>query len=133
MDAETRGPIEKHLDYLISSMDMTNTIRWVLREIPVHSPEDFALGYLIGFSMKHAYDIAYHKKVIKKLDENREREFGKERMKEIEKEYEEWKERSGDYKPIRVYWTKKDKTDVGDVLKRRLVDMKRKVSRDFHK
>ena len=130
MDKETRGVIEGALDRIISEMDTTDMIRWVLREISVHSQEDFALGYLIGFLMRFAIDMGWRRKVVRKSIERTEREMGKERMREIRREI---AESSKDYEPFRVYWTKNDMRDMRDILRRRLVDMRRKVSRDFHR
>jgi len=67
---------------------------------------------------------------FKKLNKEIERRFGKERLREIETETEERRE---DYKPTRVHWTKKDEADTRDILRRRFVDIRRKVSRDFHR
>jgi len=127
---ETRGLIEKALDRMIEETDTTDRIRWVLREISVHSQEDFALGYLIGDLLRYAVQMGWAKKVFRKLEEATEREIGKERYREIKRESEE---RFMGHKPARIYWTKKDMTDMIDILRRRLVDMRRKVSRDFHK
>ena len=130
MDKETRGLVEKALDYMISETDTRNMIGWVSREISVRSPEDLALGYLIGSLTRYAFSVARTGKRSKKFEERMQREIGKERLREIQRDTEE---RMKDYKPVRVCWTKKDESDTRDILRRRLVDIRRKVSRDFHR
>ena len=115
---------------MIEETDTTNRINWVLREISVHSEEDFALGYLIGDLFRYATQVAWTKKVSRKIEKRSESELGKERLREIERMGEEY---AKGRKPLRIYWTKKDTTDIIDMLRRRLVDMRRKVSRDFHR
>jgi len=115
---------------MIEETDTTNRINWVLREISVHSEEDFALGYLIGDLFRYATHVAWTKKVARKIEKRSESELGKERLREIERMGEEY---AKGRKPLRIYWTKKDTTDIIDMLRRRLVDMRRKVSRDFHR
>lgn len=130
MDKEARGFIEEELDRLISETDTVDVIRWVTRETPVRSQEDFALGYLIGSLTRYAFDVAWKKKGLKKVAEKWEREMGKERYREYQRRMED---ENRDYKPFKFRWTKKDETQVRNMLKRRLVDMKRKVYRDFNR
>jgi len=134
LDEETIGYIEKELNRMISETDMRERIRWVLEEIPVSSKEDFALGYLIGSLTSHAYDGARRQSRIKKIDKRwkrkMEKEMGKERLREIERKGEEIIK---DVKPPRVYWTKKEDTQIRNMMIRRLVQIRRKVHRDFHR
>lgn len=134
LDEETIGHIEKELDRMISETDMRERMRWVLKEIPVGSQEEFALGYLIGSLTSHAYDVTMKLSNIKKIDKRWkrkiEKEMGKERLREIERKREEIIK---DVKPPRVYWTKKEDTQIRNMMIRRLVQIRRKVHRDFHR
>jgi len=121
LDEETIGYVEKELNRMISETDMRERIRWVSREISLHSPEDFALGYLIGSLASHAYSVAMRQSRTKKLEK---------KMKEREK-----KIGSKDYEPLRFrfIWTKKEDAQIRNILRRRLVEIRRKVNKDFHR
>lgn len=103
MDKETRGVIEKALDYVYEEQDFLETVKWILEvDEKVVSEEDLALGYFLGSLVQISWDLVEKEKQLKKYDKRLERKFGK---KEARKMIKEREERTKTYNPYRVSLT----------------------------
>ena len=49
MDWKTREHIEKSLDEMIEKPNLVKSIEWLRKQVPIASPRELALGYVIGF------------------------------------------------------------------------------------
>lgn len=78
MDKRTRGKIEKVLDEMLESEEViTQKMRWVFdSDFPITSPEEFALGYLLGALSSYAHGMVRVAKIKKrrKFTDTTERE-----------------------------------------------------------
>jgi hypothetical protein len=68
LDKRTRGKIEKGLDEVLESEKVyTEKMRWVFdSDFPITSPEEFALGYLLGSLSSWAHSAVRVEKIKKK-------------------------------------------------------------------
>lgn len=124
MDKETRGVIENALDEGIEGSNVKDIIDWVQDGmIPIGSPEDLALGYMLGSLARLAHRIALGDKITKKMDKEYEKKFGKKFERPAP---------SKDSKRLRIYLTKRDIDEIRDMLKRRIMDIKSKITRDLN-
>ena len=62
MDKRTRGFMEKELDEAMK-INLTDTIRWIFDVLPISSPEEFVLGYYLGYLTRWAYDAIRIRKI----------------------------------------------------------------------
>ena len=130
LDDETRGLIENQLDYAIKTLDVNYVIGWVLNEFPIESVKDFALGFALGSLSRYAQDVALKDKGDKKIIKDLEKEYGKEAVETLkEREEEEMKEMG---EPFRVILTEREKTQIRDILKRRILDIRDMVIRSLN-
>lgn len=56
LDRRTRGFIEKGLDEVLET-DITNGMRWIPDIMPLRSPEELALGYVLGSLTGWAHNV----------------------------------------------------------------------------
>jgi len=84
LDVETRGMISGMVDYAFEKQSVLETIKWVLEaDDRVISPEDLALGYVVGSLMNIADKVASRRKLEAKLEKQYkkrlEKIYGKEK------------------------------------------------------
>lgn len=93
MDKKTIGTIEELLNLALKQEDIWGATRWARDVTILNSPDDFVLGYMLGSLMSSAYEIALRKKVWEKIEkiENKrlEKSLGKEKAKEVWKQWRE--------------------------------------------
>lgn len=65
MDKKTRGLIERNLDYIIKKTDITEGMLWLLDDFLPKSPEDLALGYVLGSLKRYAREVIRMNKILK--------------------------------------------------------------------
>ena len=62
MDKRARGFIEKSLDEELGNI-VTEDLLWFLNELHMKSPEEFGLGYALGYLMKWIQNFVLWRKV----------------------------------------------------------------------
>ena len=130
MDKETRGLIEKTLDYSVETLDINDITGWILEEYPAGSIPDLALGYVLGSLARYAHRAVMSEKWTKKFQKKREKELGKEFVKEMEEKSEKT---TKNVKAIRVHLTKKDTAEIRDILRRRILDIMDRINRELNR
>jgi hypothetical protein len=62
LDKRTRGFIEKSLDEELGNI-VTEDLLWFLNELPMRSPEEFGLGYVLGYTTKWMQNFVLWRKI----------------------------------------------------------------------
>lgn len=126
MDKRTRGFIETQLDQFILETNVTDGMRWILDELPItRSPEEIALGYVLGSLMRYYHDVVRIRKHMRQSMRLRNR------IKKA-KTADELKSIS-ERKPKDLDVTQEDVVEIRDILRRRLQDIMAKINIELGK
>lgn len=101
MDKKTRGFVEKSLDAVLKT-NITDGMRWIVDESPIKSPEELALGYVLGSLTRLLHDTVRTKRILLKRK-----------------------------KALNL--TENDVTEIRDMLRRRLPDIREKIARELYR
>jgi len=129
LDRETRGTIEEALDSVLEQ-DILEIVGWILEEFAIESPQDLALGYLLGSLMRYGHSVVRMEKLTKRQKKRLEKELGKERARDLQKG---WEEKAEEVKPIKVTLTEKEANQIRNMLRKSIPDYQRKIFRELHR
>ena len=111
LDRRTRGFIEKGLDEVLET-DITNGMRWIPDIMPLGSPEEFALGYVLGSLMGWAHNVIKIRRIARISKTKTPDEIMKLARKDI---------------------SEKDATEIRDMLIRRILDIVEIINRELNR
>jgi hypothetical protein len=143
LNRETRGLISEIINNLYEEQSVLEMVNWVLEtdaRAKVEA-ETFALGYVLGSLMNHAYGVARHEKRDKKTNESwmkyAVKKFGEEEATRIIEEFDrrvkeqvkELKAKGG--RPINVEPTDKETDAIRNMLIPMIPQFREKISKEL--
>jgi len=133
LDKETRGIIEQSFDFVLEQ-DILEVVNWILEEFSIKSPQDLALGYVLGSLMRYSYEIVREEKRWKMIKKESEKRLVKKIGKKSTKEFmERLEKKEENVRPIRVSLTEKETNQLRSMLKQRIPYYKRRIYRELNR